>query len=26
VDKVHRVEMDLASYDLLPVTDPHFKG
>jgi len=25
VDKVHRVEMDLASYDLLPVTDPHFK-
>lgn len=26
VEKVHRVEMDLASYDLLPVTDPHFKG
>ncbi|HGM6731131.1 TPA: hypothetical protein ACKQBZ_002222 [Stenotrophomonas maltophilia] len=26
VDKVHRVEMDLASYNLLPVTDPHFKG
>ena len=26
VDKVHRVEMDLASYDLLPVTDPSLKG
>ena len=26
VDKVHRVEMDLASYDLLPVTDPNLKG
>ncbi|AWH44063.1 Imm52 family immunity protein [Stenotrophomonas sp. ZAC14A_NAIMI4_1] len=26
VDKVHRVEMDLASYDLLPVTDPSIKG
>ncbi|HEL3180853.1 TPA: immunity 52 family protein [Stenotrophomonas maltophilia] len=26
VDKVHRVEMDLSSYNLLPVTDPHFKG
>jgi len=26
VERVHRVEMDLASYDLLPVTDPHFKG
>ncbi|HEL4297969.1 immunity 52 family protein [Stenotrophomonas sp. GD03930] len=26
VDKVHRVEMDLASYDLLPVADPNLKG
>ncbi|HFK2919722.1 TPA: hypothetical protein ACGY72_000876 [Stenotrophomonas maltophilia] len=26
VRKVHRVEMDLASYDLLPVTDPNLKG
>jgi len=26
VDKVHRVEMDLASYDLLPVTDPNLRG
>lgn len=26
VDKVHRVEMDLASYDLLPVTDPNLMG
>jgi len=26
VDKVHRVEIDLASYDLLPVTDPNLKG
>lgn len=26
VDKVHRVEMDLASYDLLPVSDPSLKG
>ncbi|KAG0732105.1 hypothetical protein G6F23_014649 [Rhizopus arrhizus] len=25
-DKVHRVEMDLASYDLLPVADPNLKG
>ena len=26
VERVHRVERDLASRDLLPVTDPHFKG
>jgi hypothetical protein len=26
VERVHRLERDLASYDLLPVTDPHFKG
>ena len=26
VERVHRVERDLASYDLLPVTHPHFKG
>ncbi|MDH5821910.1 Imm52 family immunity protein [Luteimonas sp. RD2P54] len=25
VDKAHRVEMDLASYDLLPVLDPNLK-
>lgn len=26
VERVHRLERDLASRDLLPVTDPHFKG
>ncbi len=26
VERVHRLERDLASYNLLPVTDPHFKG
>jgi len=26
VERVHRVEKDLACRDLLPVTDPHFKG
>jgi len=26
VERVHRVEMDLASYDLLPVTDPNLRG
>ncbi|PTA72259.1 hypothetical protein C9412_06965 [Stenotrophomonas sp. Nf1] len=26
VERVHRVERDLANLDLLPVTDPHFKG
>jgi len=26
VERVHRVERDLASRDLLPVTDPHFNG
>jgi len=26
VERVHHVERDLASRDLLPVTDPHFKG
>ncbi|KAG1221406.1 hypothetical protein G6F68_020934 [Rhizopus microsporus] len=26
VERVHRLERDLASYALMPVTDPHFKG
>jgi len=26
VERVHRLERDLACRDLLPVTDPHFKG